>query len=317
MVHTSTDPAGTVRQRLVRVMSHTKGCTRAAWSGGSASPRANELDRAGEKSQQYTMAVGIDLQQRERGVAYRSPPPRKTRGRVGSRGGRTYLGAGPTSREDPSEVCVTLEERAGASSSASARASGSSASASSSPPPPTVRVLGEDVRELAREVVPVLEELVLVVLVEDVPVLARVFLVLLHPELRRRWSARSGRVRSVSGNGQERGSVSEDPTGAKTSGNRVPRRTWDARSLPPPYKPFAADIVALARAPRSETRAEECREEKRRTRRDGARGREGKRNAFAFIITQKITRTSFVWSPPATPRAWPSSAYSPRKARSS
>ena len=104
-------------------------------------------------------------------------------------------------------------------------------------------------------------------------------------------------MRSVSGNGQERGSVSEDATGAKTSGNRVPRRTWDARSLPPPYKPFAADIVALARAPRSETRAEECREEKRRTRRDGARGREGKRNAFAFIITQKITRTSFVWSP--------------------
>jgi hypothetical protein len=68
-----------------------------------------------------------------------------------------------------------------------------------------VRAFGKDVRELAREVVPVLEELVLVVLVEDVPVLARVLLVLLHPELRRRWSARSGRVRSVSGNGRQRG----------------------------------------------------------------------------------------------------------------
>ena len=44
--------------------------------------------------------------------------------------------------------------------------------------------LGEDVRELAREVVAVLEELLLMVLVEDVPVLACVPLVLLHPELR-------------------------------------------------------------------------------------------------------------------------------------
>jgi hypothetical protein len=40
--------------------------------------------------------------------------------------------------------------------------------------------------------VPVLEELVLVVLVEDVPVLARVPLVLLHPELRRRRSGKGG-----------------------------------------------------------------------------------------------------------------------------
>jgi hypothetical protein len=48
--------------------------------------------------------------------------------------------------------------------------------------------------------------------------------------------------------------------------------------LPPPYRLFPADIVAVARAPRYETRAEECPEEKRRTRREVREAR--KRNAF-------------------------------------
>ena len=120
-----------------RVMSHTKGCTRAP---GREEARRSAYERArprGGRSRSSTRWRG----DRPRGggnvgVAGARPTSRKTRGRVGSRGGRTYLGAGPTSREDPSEVCVTLEERAGASSSASARASGSSASASESPPPP-------------------------------------------------------------------------------------------------------------------------------------------------------------------------------------
>ena len=56
MVHTSTVPRGTWSESGSRVMSHTKGCTRAAWSGGSASQRLRTSSTArGEKSQQYTI----------------------------------------------------------------------------------------------------------------------------------------------------------------------------------------------------------------------------------------------------------------------
>ena len=81
MVHTSTVPRDVVKSGS-RVMSHTKGCTRAAWSGGSASQRLRTSSTARGRSRSSTRWRG----DRPRGAGTRCcrrPHPPRGRREVG------------------------------------------------------------------------------------------------------------------------------------------------------------------------------------------------------------------------------------------
>ena len=183
---TSTPPAGTRSVSASRVASHTNGITRARCSGGRRSARFLTRSTARcEKSQQYTIAVGSAA--RSGNVVLPAPQPTSRKTRPGAAGGGGGAVRDDVRRRRAELVLVRIRRlrhvgrrgRAGLVVVVVAAAA-------------VVVVVAVDrggsarehVGELAAEVVPVLEEPVRVVLVEDVPVLPRVFLVLSHPELR-------------------------------------------------------------------------------------------------------------------------------------